>query len=153
TKPLSEYTAIKGTPYTYGRCKPCRAARARGIIRLYSPPTVESVLRTRGKPGPKPRFPPGLRICAECGRTKGAAEFTPIASSRSGYCGRCRACRARLAWEGNHPGRRYEDRPRRQAGRQSQQSVARQIPSERTCTECGVVKVVAEFTRIKGRTA
>ena len=29
TKPLSDYTAIRGTPYTYGRCKPCRAARAR----------------------------------------------------------------------------------------------------------------------------
>jgi len=36
TKPLSDYTAIKGTPYTYGRCKPCRAARARGIVLPYS---------------------------------------------------------------------------------------------------------------------
>jgi hypothetical protein len=79
---------------------------------------------------------------------KEVAQFTPIASSKSGYYGRCRACRARLAWERNHPGRRFEDRPRRQADPQPQQSEARPIRSVRTCTECGLVKVVAEFTRI-----
>jgi hypothetical protein len=59
----------------------------------YTPPTVESVLRTRGKPGPKPVFPPAVRICTECGRTKEVAEFTPIALSKSGYYGGCRECR------------------------------------------------------------
>jgi hypothetical protein len=118
-----------------------------------TPPTVESIIQTRSKPGPKPSFPPGVRICTECGRTKDVAEFTPIALSKSGYYGRCRACRARLAWERNHPSRRYEGRPRRQADRQPQQFEARPIRSERTCTECGLVKVVAEFTPITGRTA
>jgi hypothetical protein len=86
------------------------------------PPTVESVIQTRSKPGPKPRFPPGVRICTECGWTKEVAQFTPIALSKSGYYSRCRACRARLAWERNHPGRRYEERLRRQADRHSEQS-------------------------------
>src|SRR5215472_13947199 len=79
---------------------------------------------------------------------KPPAEFTPIASSKSGYYGPCRACRARLAWQRNHPGRRYEDRPVRHADRQPQQSEAKPIPSVRTCTECGLVKALGEFMPI-----
>src|SRR5262245_15501711 len=153
TKPLTDYTAIKGTRYSHTRCKPCRAARARGILPPYSPPTVESVMRTRAKRGPKPKFPPGVRICTECGRMKEVAEFAPIASSRSGYHGRCRACRARLAWERNRPGQRYEDRPVRQADRQPHRSEARPIPSVRSCKECGRDKAIARFPQINRRAA
>jgi hypothetical protein len=38
-------------------------------------PTPAAIMRTRGKAGPKPYLPPGMRICTDCGGTQPIAEF------------------------------------------------------------------------------
>jgi len=130
-------------------------AAARGVIPEYTMPSAESVMATRSRSGPKPLFPPGVRICTNCGRTLPLNHFTPIRSTRTGYYGACRACRARRAWERNHPGQSREDMLARQFGRDrsvraAKPKPAKQKPVTRTCTECDLVKPVTEFTRIKG---
>ena len=75
-----------------------------------------------------------MRICTDCGQSKPTSEFTPIRGTPR-YYGRCKACRARRAWEQAHPGRQYVKRDR--------------TPAERTCTDCGKHKPIAEFVRIK----
>src|SRR5215831_12094699 len=51
------------------------------------------------------------------------------------------------------PGGRYEDGPSRRAERQAEQSRVRPTPAVRTCAECGLVRVVAEFIAIRSRAA
>lgn len=94
TKPLEAFTPIKGTPYYNGRCKPCRAARARGEKPAYRMPTVADIRATAGKPDRKPQFPPGIRMCSVCGSTKSVDQFTRIKASPNGFYGACKACRA-----------------------------------------------------------
>ena len=91
TKPLEAFTAIQGTPYRHGRCKSCRADRARDArpLRLVAPKPGKPV-----KSGPRPKEPSGVRTCSECGETKQLEAFLRIASSQNGYYGRCRVCRA-----------------------------------------------------------
>jgi hypothetical protein len=110
--------------------------------------TVESVIQTRSKPGPKPAFSPGSRICTECGVTKPVADFTPIRSTKAGFYGRCRPCRARLAWERSHPGKCYENRPLKRTSNEVQEPPTPKS-TKRACSDCGTVKEVAEFTAIK----
>jgi hypothetical protein len=78
---------IKGTVDTHGLCKSCRALRARGIIPAHEPPSDEWVIATRSKPGPKPPFPPGMRVCTDCCRTLAIDKFTRIRSTIAGYYG------------------------------------------------------------------
>jgi hypothetical protein len=112
--------------------------------------TVESVTQTRRKPGPKPAFAPGGRICTEC-RRRSRRPSARLSAQRKPACMAAAVRVARgWAWERNHPGRRYEGRPSRQPDRQSEQSHVRPTPAVRTCTECGLTKVVAEFTPIGG---
>jgi hypothetical protein len=60
-------------------------------------------MRSRGKTGPKPRFPLGLRICTDCGSTKPVAEFVPIRKTKTGFYGPCRPCRTRRGWSRGIP--------------------------------------------------
>jgi hypothetical protein len=46
------------------------------------------------KSGAKPKVPPGVRTCSECGETKPIEAFLRIAACPNGYYGRCRMCRA-----------------------------------------------------------
>ena len=134
------------------RCRPRRLARGtnEATARLA---TVESITHARSKPGPKPAFAPGGRICTECGRRSRRPSTRPSAQRKPA----CMAAAVRVArgwaWERNHPGRRYEGRPSRQPNRQSEQSNVRPTPAVRTCTECGLTKVVAQFTPMRARTA
>jgi hypothetical protein len=78
-----------------------------------------------------------VRTCTGCALTKALDAFTPIRGTPY-YYGRCKACRARRAWEQAHPGLRYAARGTKQL-------------LWRTCTECGETKPLdAAFTRIKG---
>jgi hypothetical protein len=81
-KPTSEFTPIRGTPWYYGRCKVCRAARAR-----------------RPRPEDEAPLPAGFRRCTDCGSVKREAAFVRIRFCKQGWYGRCRACRARRARE------------------------------------------------------
>ena len=76
-----------------------------------------------------------VRTCTDCQLTEPLEAFTPIRGT-SRYYGRCKACRARRAWEQVHLGCQY-------VGRRSEQSAVR------TCTDCSLVKATAEFTPIK----
>jgi Resolvase, N terminal domain len=67
SKQLDGFTSIRGTPYFHGRCKVCRAARARG----YKPP-----------PARKSQPPAGMRACKRCGDTKPLEEFVPVHGTR-----------------------------------------------------------------------
>jgi hypothetical protein len=109
TKPLAEFDARDGLPYAHERCQSCRAARRRGELPASAWPSPESITRTRSKTGPKPKFPPGVRICTDCGGTKPVTEFVPIRKTKTGFCGPCRQCLRRRAWEARHPGRSYEE--------------------------------------------
>jgi len=120
TKPLTEFTPIRGTPWTHTRCKPCRAARGRSGRR----PRIS-----------KAQAPPGMRICASCGIVKPLDDFTPTNGStyRKKTCKPCRAVAAKAAY-------RPQPKPPR---------TKHEPPSERTCTECGVTKPIADFTPIR----
>jgi hypothetical protein len=85
TKPLAEFDAPNGLPYAHERCQSCRAARLRGELPASAWPSPEATMRTRGKTGPKPPFPPRVRICTDCGGTKPIAEFVPIRRSKTGF--------------------------------------------------------------------
>src|SRR6266581_2014260 len=89
-----------------------------------------------------------MRVCTDCRLTKPLDAFTPIRGT-SGYYGRCKVCRARRAWERAHPGLDYGDRVLKEAGRRA--GVDRQSgdAGPRVCTDCGAMKPVAEFVRIK----
>jgi len=119
TKPLVDFTPIKGTRWTHTRCKPCRAARARAS----QPPRAA-----------KPYVPPGVRICTACGLVKPLDEFTPTngATYRKKICKPCRTAAAKATYH-----HRPLSRPKRQ------------LATERTCTECGVMKPIDSYTRIK----
>ena len=82
TKPIADFTPIKGTPWTHTRCKPCRAARARA-----------------GRPprAPKSAAPSNVRTCAICGLAKPMDQFTPTngITYRKKVCRPCRAARAK----------------------------------------------------------
>jgi hypothetical protein len=119
TKPLVDFTPTRGTWWTHSRCKPCRAARARAS----QPPRAA-----------KPYVPPGVRICTACGLVKPLDEFTPTngAMCRKKICKSCRAAAAKA---------RYHYQPLSRP--------KRQLATERTCTECGVMKPIDSYTRIK----
>jgi hypothetical protein len=103
---------------------------------------------TRGKTGPKPPFPPGVRICTDCGGTKPVAEFVPIRRSKTGFYGPCRPCRTRRAWETRHPGRSYEEYLAEKAAIEANPE-ANPKPTSRTCTDCKLLKAISEFVPIK----
>lgn len=121
-KPTSAFTPINGTPYFHARCKPCRAARARGdnpprTLPVKSPPGFRfcaacQTTRPLGEflPGTgnsnrlrsccrdcRARVSPAERRCTSCGQTKPITEFTRIRDCVNGWYGRCRACRAERA--------------------------------------------------------
>jgi hypothetical protein len=89
-----------------------------------------------------------VRVCTDCQLTKPLDAFTPIRGT-SGYYGRCKACRARRAWERAHPGRDYEARERENT--EPRASVDRRAREARlrVCTDCGATKAVAEFVPIR----
>jgi len=118
TKPLSEFTPIKGTPWTHTRCKPCRAARARAA----RPPRAR-----------KPPAPSDKRTCTICGLAKPTDEFTPTNGIRyrKKTCKQCRAATAKTAYV-----HRPSSRPKREP------------PTERACAGCGVTKPMNCFTPI-----
>jgi hypothetical protein len=102
----------------------------------------------QGQERPKPQFPPGMRICTDCGQTKPVTEFVPIRSTKTGFYGPCRPCRTRRAWETRHPGRSYEDYlAERLAIETSPQGKPK--PTSRTCTDCKVTKDIAEYVPIR----
>ena len=111
-------------------------------------PTPEAIMRTRGQAGPKPSFPPGMRICTDCGGTKPIAEFVPIKNTRAGFYGPCRPCRTRRAWETRHPGQSYNEYLVAKAAAESGPT-ANPPPTSRTCTDCKLTKAIAEFLPIK----
>ena len=119
-KPITEFTPIRGTPGTHTRCKPCRAARTRAG----RPPRVS-----------KPHAPPGMRICATCGLVKSLDEFTPTNGTtyRKKTCKACRAAAAKAAYLPLPKNPRLRHQP----------------PTERTCTECGVLKSITDYTPIR----
>jgi hypothetical protein len=106
TKPLTEFTPIKGTSYTHTRCKPCRAPRARAANAFAgsastTPATASS---KRPKPNPdiassvlsrssEPQPSAAMRTCTECGQPKAIEAFVRIRACKAGWYGRCRACR------------------------------------------------------------
>ena len=77
-----------------------------------------------------------VRVCTDCGESKSLEAFTLIGKPH--YYGRCKACRARRAWERAHPGLRYAD-----------WVAERERVEWRTCTDCRQVKTAAEFVRVK----
>jgi hypothetical protein len=148
-KATSAFTAIKGTPYFHKRCKPCRAARARGnkparVLRLQPPPgfrfcaacqttrPLEEFLPATGNGKHlrsscfkcRTHAAPTSRTCTECGQGKPVTEFVRIRACVNGWYGRCRACRAQRARERYQSDRdereRQKDRVRRNR-RQRQQ--------------------------------
>ena len=91
------------------------------------------------KSGAKPRRADGLRVCVDCDLAKPVDEYTRIRACVAGWYGRCRACRARRAWERSHPGQRYEERLERKAT----------TAVTRVCSDCGLEKPITEYTPIK----
>jgi hypothetical protein len=85
--------------------------------------------------------PKVVRTCSDCGLTKLIADYTPIKGTPYRHR-RCKPCRARRAWETNHPGRSYDE--------WLDQSCAPDVMlSERTCRECGVTRPLVQYTPIK----
>jgi hypothetical protein len=84
-----------------------------------------------------------LRTCIDCGLTKPISEFTPIKGTPHTHT-RCKACRARRAWETSHPGRSYDEWLEQKAGSDTQQKLL-----ERTYSDCGVTRPLTEFTSSK----
>src|SRR3981081_562497 len=82
----------------------------------------------------KPHAPAGMRMCADCGLVKSLDEFTPTngIKYRKKICKPCRAAVAKAT---------YLPRPK-------QLRLKQQPPTERTCTECGVLKPITDYTRI-----
>jgi hypothetical protein len=150
TKPPDEFDAPNGLPYAHERCQDCRAARRRGEDPMVAGPAAEAIMRTRGKAGPKPKpnFPPGMRICTDCGGTKPIAEFVPISRTEAGFYGPCRPCQTRRAWETLHPGRSYEEHLAAKAVAESSPK-AKQPPTARMCTDCKLTKEISEFLPIQ----
>jgi hypothetical protein len=105
-------------------------------------------MRTRGKTGPKPPFPPGMRICTDCGGTKPVAEFVPIRRSKTGFYGPCRPCHTRRAWESRHPGRSYEEYLAEKLALEAYPEL-KPRPTSRTCTDCKLTKDIDEDVPIK----
>lgn len=130
TKSLTEFTANRGTPWTHPRCKPCRALRA--LAAKYPGESAEALRQRQEhfKQRQVHQRPIG-RTCKEYGVPKPASEFTSLKNSRylRTRCKDCRAASARAA---------YTPRPRGQ----------RERPTERTCTECGPTKPIAQFVHI-----
>jgi hypothetical protein len=122
-------------------------------------------MRTRGKAGPKPKFPPGVRICTDCGGTKPVTEFVPIRKTKTGFYGPCRPCITRRAWETRHPGRSYEEHLAEKSaidgspkgkpkglpivGAIDASPKQKAIPTSRTCTDCKLTRPISEFQPIK----
>ena len=95
-KPIEAFTPIKGTPYYHGRCRPCRAARARAeaAARTPDPAKLERLRRRRAAR----LAPPGTKVCRECGETKPESAFLPVKGTPYLYL-KCRVCRAKRAKE------------------------------------------------------
>lgn len=110
--------------------------------------TPEAIIATRGKPGPKPRFLAGNRVCTQCGQPKTVDQFVPIKGTKAGYYGACRRCRTKRAWERNHTGERYEDWLAGNAESKLARPTTKTKPPTRTCSDCQVTKPLSEFTRI-----
>jgi hypothetical protein len=106
-------------------------------------------MRTRGKRGPKPLFPPGVRVCTDCGGTKPVAEFVPIKSTKAGYCGACRSCRTRRNWENYHPGRSYIEWLEHKATASDVPAKPKVKLTTRTCSDCKQTKALTEFVPIR----
>jgi hypothetical protein len=120
----------KRDAYFHKRCKPCRAARARGDkpareLRL-QPPLGFRFCAACQTTRPLEEFLPATgngkhlrssciqrrthaaqtsRTCTECGQTKAITEFVRIRACVNGWYGRCRLCRAQRARE------RYQSDP------------------------------------------
>jgi Phage integrase family len=75
---------------------------------------------------------PGVRRCSDCGQNKRLTEFTQNKGT-PWYHRRCKACRARRAWEQNHPSERCEDWLQRRAD-EAEGRVTRRRPTSRICT-------------------
>jgi predicted RNA-binding protein YlxR (DUF448 family) len=98
TKSLSGYLPIKATKRGYyGRCRACRHARARarnGAHHVFA----DQVAAAKAKLGE--------RKCTECGETKPLSGFLRIRATKTGYYGRCRACRKARARTRHHSNER-----------------------------------------------
>ena len=103
SKPLDAFTPMKGTPYRYGRCKACRAAKARaeraGLVWLPPAPTEFRSAANNRPPGVTEE--PTERTCTECGETRAISAFVRIKGTARVY-GRCRECRNARARERYH---------------------------------------------------
>lgn len=130
TKPLTDFSANKGTPWTHSRCKPCRALRT--LAAKYPHESLEALRQRqqRFREAQVHRRSMG-RTCKACGQYKPASEFTSLKNKRY-LRTKCRDCRAAAAKAG------YLPRPK----------VLRAPPAERTCTQCGLTKPIVEFVHI-----
>src|SRR6266566_9991180 len=109
TKPLTEFTPIKGTRYTHTRCKPCRAARAMATRTTSLGYQPRNSALAQAKRACRAQQAAGVLTCTACGETKPLAAFVRIKQSRDAYYGRCRACRAERARQ------RYQTVPQERA--------------------------------------
>src|SRR5947207_1381429 len=106
-KPFAAFTPIRGTSKVYGRCKVCRARRARernrgGVVAVPAPCQVaagpaasDGINNARGpneSSGRRSSTPrqvaiPDERTCTACGETKPLSGFLRIRTTKTGYYG------------------------------------------------------------------
>jgi hypothetical protein len=152
-KPFDAFTPIRGTSKVYGRCKACRARRARenktGTAQMGSAASlvgarpaarVKTASALRSRESSRRSRPltqvvtANERTCTECGQTKPLSGFLPIKATRHGYYGRCRDCRNARARARNSSHQVLRAQPAASAN-----------ASERTGKECGETKPLSGF--------
>jgi len=84
TKPVTEFTPMKGTRYTHTRCKLCRVTQSRAMKTAsgYQPSSSAVAQARRAR---REQQAAGVLACSACRATKPLAAFVRIRQGRNAY--------------------------------------------------------------------
>ena len=146
-------------PETLCRIEKQRQAAGLGaVIRIAAALGVAADrLARNAQPRTLARSPVTERVCTDCGLLKTLDAYVRIRATVTGHYGRCRVCRARRARERRAAGPEAVTRAAAARGvaadrltpNAQPRKSARPQMTERVCTDCGLLKPLDAFVRIR----